>query len=255
MERHLLRRRRASSRHCRAAAARCRRARRHRSLPSAGDDPCRSFRASLPWRHRSRFGLRAGRAAADCRGMGRLVRPVDRARRRCADTTSRQRIRRYAAPGRCQPRSRPFDAAAAGASLAYRDLGLRPAGRRCRRRSGVAFQAAAPGHDRRRSERRAAGRNGDAGTDTTTGFAADARTRTHTHTHTDTGHATCTCARARCAQASLDRSGRPRRAAGPRRAGARRRSSSGCACDGGRGTHCRRAGRAAGPAERRAAHQ
>ena len=57
----------------------------------------------------------------------------------------------------------PSDAAAAGAPRRRaRALGRRPAGRRGRRRRGVAFQAAAPGHDRRRSERRAAGRDGDA---------------------------------------------------------------------------------------------
>ena len=37
---------------------------------------------------RSRFGIRASRAAADRQGMGGLVRPVDRARRRCADTAA-----------------------------------------------------------------------------------------------------------------------------------------------------------------------
>ena len=59
---------------------------------------------------------------------------------------------------------------------------VRSAGRRRRRCRGVALQTATPGHDRRRTERGTAGRDGaaDAGTDATAGCAADTHARTIT---------------------------------------------------------------------------
>ena len=135
-------------------------------------------------------------------------------------------------------------------------LGRRPAGRRGRRCRGAALQAAAAGPDLRRTAR---------GQPVATSRRRRHRRRsrradTHADAHADadaavTRPATRTCTRARRAQASLDRPGRARRAAGARRAGARRRSGPGRARDGGRGAHRRGAGGAAGPAERRAAHQ
>ena len=84
------------------------------------------FEPALPWRDRSRAGLRAGRPAADRRGMGA---PCSARRSpRVADAPTqrlRQRVRRDAAPGRRQPRSRSVGAAAAAG-----------APRRARRRSG-----------------------------------------------------------------------------------------------------------------------
>ena len=106
VERHLFRRRRPLSRDRGTDAARRRRARRQGSLSAVGRDGGRSLRAGVPGRDRPRDGLRAGRSAAERRGVERAVRHLAAQGRGCADATPcLQRGRHAAAPGRRQPRS------------------------------------------------------------------------------------------------------------------------------------------------------
>ena len=94
----------------------------------------------------------------------------------------------------------------------------------------------------------------DAGTDATAGCAADTHARAYACRPTPATRPAPAPAPDAPKQALIDQAARAVLPA-PRRAGTRRRSGPGRARDGGRGAHCRRAGRAAGPAERRAAHQ
>ena len=242
LERHLFRRRRPLSRDRGTDAARRRRARRQGSLSAVGRDGGRSLRAGVPGRDRPRDGLRAGRSAAEHRGMESVVRRLAAQGRGCTDATPcLQRRRRAAAPGRAQPRKgRAFRAAAAAVEIAAAIDSRALWDRRCRdgHADAVALPAGDPHAVVRQLANRVARRDGP--------VAAGACGPT---SRIDSREPAAIGADARSAEGDR-RAGPEGRRRCARGARARRRSSGHRACGGGRGANRGGTGRPAGPRAR-----